>query len=100
MSTPDRDATRGLVLAVAGAVLAPTLLVLLAALPLGARKAAYLAGLGVIAAVSIVGGVIARRSLGAGTTRMGRAIAGATLGLTVGVTAAVLAFWTLAGAVV
>jgi len=99
VSTPDRDATRGLVLSVVGLLLAPALLVLLAALPPGTRKAAYLASLGVIAAVSLTGGVIARRALGAGTTKMGRAVAGAMLGLTVGVTASVLGFWTLIGVV-
>lgn len=87
-------------LAVAGLLLAPALLVLLAAVPQGARKVVYVAGLGLVATVSIAGGVMARAALGAGTARTGRAIAGAMLGLTFGVTAAVLGFWTLVGTVV
>ncbi len=67
----------------------------IAVTPTGARGAAYLAGLAVVSATSIAGGTLGRRALSAGTALRARAFAAALLGLWLGVTAAVLFFWTL-----
>jgi len=67
--------------------------------PQGARAAIFLMGLCATATVSIWGGVVARRALSGGTTHPARATAGAVLGLVVGATAAIVAFWSFVGLV-
>ena len=97
VSAPDVDARRGLRLAALGVAGIPVTAVSIAVVPVGAREAVYLAGLAAIAATAIAGGVLGRRALSAGTALRARAIAGAILGFWVGMTAAVLWFWTLVG---
>ena len=99
VSTPDVDARRGLLSTIVGAAGIPATAALIAAVPVGARGAVYLTGLAAIAAASIAGGMLGRRALSAGTALRARAIVGAMLGLWIGVTAAVLWFWTLVGIV-
>jgi len=84
-------------LALIGLGAIPLMIVLVALAPHRLRADVYLAGLGAVAIVSIVGGARARRALSAGTALRARAIAGAILGFWVGMTAAVLWFWTLVG---
>jgi hypothetical protein len=95
VSTPDSDARRGLVLAVAGIVTIPATGALLAATPTGVRAVVYLVGLAAIAAISFAGGLLGRRALSAGTALRGRALTATVVGLWLGLTAAVLCFWTL-----
>ncbi len=95
--TPDEDARRGLRLALIGLGGVPLTIVLVGLAPHGARAGVYLTGLAAVAVVSTIGGVRGRRALSAGTALRARAIAGAVLGLWIGVTAAVLWFWTLVG---
>ena len=73
----------------------PVTAVLIAVTPTGARGGVYLAGLAAVSATSITGGSLGRRALSAGTALRARAITAAMLGLWLGVTAAVLFFWTL-----
>ena len=94
---PDDDARRGLNLALIGLGAIPLTIALVSLSPHRLRAAVYLAGLGAAAVVSIVGGARARRALSAGTALRARAIAGAILGFWLGITAAVLWFWTLVG---
>ena len=91
---PDDDARRGLRLALIGLGAIPLTIVLVGLAPHGLRAGVYL---GAVAVVSIVGGARARRALSTGTALRGRAIAGAILGFWLGITAAVLWFWTLVG---
>jgi hypothetical protein len=84
---------------VLGIAAIPLTVVLVGVAPRGARTTLYMLGLAIVAAVSIAGGVSARRALSAGTALRARAIVGAMLGLWIGVTAAVLWFWTLVGIV-
>jgi hypothetical protein len=95
LSTPDTDARRGLVLAVAGVVAVPATATLLAAAPNGARAPVYLLGLAAIAATSCAGGLLGRRALTAGTALRARALTATIVGLWLGLTAGVLWFWTL-----
>jgi hypothetical protein len=95
LSTPDTDARRGLVLAVAGIVAIPATAALLAATPTGARAPVYLLGLAGIAATSFAGGLLGRRALSAGTALRARALTATIVGLWLGLTAGALWFWTL-----
>ncbi|TMK36760.1 MAG: hypothetical protein E6G58_04365 [Actinobacteria bacterium] len=97
ITAPDEDARRGLRLALIGYAGVPLTIVFVGLAPHGFRAGVYLAGLAAVAVVSTVGGIRARRALSAGTALRARAIAGAILGLWLGVTAAVLWFWTLVG---
>jgi len=94
---PDDDARRGLNLALIGLGAIPLTIALVGLSPHRLRAGVYLAGLGAAAIVSIVGGARARRALSAGTALRARAVAGAILGFWLGITAAVLWFWTLVG---
>ena len=94
---PDHDARRGLRLALIGLGAIPVTIVLVGLAPHRLRAGVYLAGLAAVAAVSILGGVLARRALSADTAFRARALAGAILGFWIGITAAVLWFWTLVG---
>jgi hypothetical protein len=93
----DLNARRGLRLSVLGAAIVPLTVIVVAIAPAGARAPIYVAGLAVTAVVSITGGTLARRALGAGTSLRGRAITGATLGLWLGFTAAIVCFLALVG---
>lgn len=98
MEDQDRLARRGLLLSLACIPAVPALVVLLTLTPEGWRLAVYLLGLAGIAAVAIWGGLMARRALLEGTALTWRAVAGAWIGLTLGVTAALFTVWTAAGA--
>jgi hypothetical protein len=99
VTDPDADARRGLLLAVLGAAAIPATAILIAVTPSGARGAVYLLGLAAVAAISLLGGATGRRALSAGTALRARAVVAALLGLWLGITAAVLWFWTLVGLV-
>jgi len=104
VSTPaspraDASASLGFWLAIAGVALLPVTLAAIGASPQGARATVFLLGLAATAAVSIWGGVLCRRALSAGTSHTARAIAGGVLGLVVGATATMFAFWSLIGIV-
>ena len=94
---PDDDARLGLRLALFGLGGVPLTIVLVGLVPHGLRAGLYLVGLGTVALVSLVGGARGRRALSAGTTLRARALAGAILGFWLGITAAVLWFWTMIG---
>ena len=94
---PDDDARLGLRLALIGLGGIPLTIVLVGLAPHRFRAVIYLIGLGAVALVSVFGGVRGRRALSAGTALRARAIAGAILGFWLGITAAVLWFWTLVG---
>jgi hypothetical protein len=94
---PDDDARLGLRLALIGLGGVPLTIVLVGVAPHGLRAGLYLVGLGAVALVSLVGAARGRRALSAGTALRGRAIAGAILGFWLGITAAVLWFWTVVG---
>jgi len=98
-SAADADARLGLWLAIVGTGLLPVTLLVIGASPQGARAALFLMGLCATATVCIWGGVVARRALSGGTAHPARAMAGAILGLVVGVTAAIVAFWSFVGLV-
>jgi hypothetical protein len=94
---PDDDARLGLRLALIGLAGVPLTIVLVSLAPHGLRAGLYLVGLGAVALVSLVGGARGRRALSAGTVLRARAIAGAILGFWLGITTAVLWFWTVVG---
>lgn len=94
---PDDDARLGLRLALIGLGGVPLTIVLVGLAPRGLRAGLYLVGLGAVALVSLVGGARGRRALSAGTALRARAIAGAILGFWLGITAAVVWFWTVVG---
>jgi hypothetical protein len=94
---PDNDARLGLRLALIGLGGVPLTIVLVGVAPRGLREGLYLVGLGAVALVSLEGAAQGRRALSAGTALRGRAIAGAILGFWLGITAAVLWFWTVVG---
>lgn len=94
----DADARAGLWLAVVGVGLLPLTIAALGLAPQGkARAWVFLVGLTVAATVSIWGGIRARRSLAAGTTHTARALIASIMGLVVGVSAALIAVWSLIG---
>jgi uncharacterized membrane protein YuzA (DUF378 family) len=97
ISAPDAEARRGLRLALLGIAAIPVTAGLIGVAPHGARAAVYLVGLATVSSISIAAGAVARRALSAGRALWARAITAAILGLWVGVTAAVLWFWTLVG---
>ena len=104
MSSPapgsaDANARLGLWLAIVGVGLLPVTLLAVGVSPQGARAAIFLMGLSATATVSTWGGVLARRALSGGTAYTARAIAGGILGFVVGVTSALVAFWSLVGLV-
>jgi hypothetical protein len=100
VAAADDEARRAPAIVAAALALFPALLLVLALLPEGARKAAYFAGIVVIAVVSIVGGWKARRALEDGTALRSRAAVTAVVGLTVGIAAGALGFWLLVAEVV
>jgi hypothetical protein len=93
----NADARRGLWLVLAGAALMPLTVALVAVSPQAARSWIFLLGLAGSAAVSIWGGLAARRALSLGTDRTVSSFVVSTVGFVVGVTAAMLAFWSLVG---
>jgi spore maturation protein SpmA len=95
----DASASLGFWLAIAGIALLPVTLAAIGASPQRARATVFLLGLVATAAVSICGGVLCRRALSAGTSHTMRAIAGGVVGLVVGATATMFAFWSLVGIV-
>ena len=97
LTTADANARLGLWLAIVGVGLLPVTLLAVGVSPQGARAAIFLVGLSATATVSIWGGVIARRALSTGTAHTARAMGGAILGFVVGLTAAIVAFWSLVG---
>jgi hypothetical protein len=96
----DLNARRGLWLSLIGVVLLPVAMSAIALFPQGGwRRAVYILGLAAVAAVSLTGGTMARRALSAGTKLRTRAMAGAAIGLWVGLTAAIMCFLAFAGTV-
>jgi hypothetical protein len=93
----DANARLGLWLSIVGVGLLPITLLAVGASPQGARAAVFLMGLAATATLSIWGGLTARGALSVGTTHPVRAMIGAILGLLVGVTAALVAIWSLVG---
>lgn len=89
--------TRGLLIASAGFLLVPGVLLVVAVVPDGARVATFLAGLGLVIWVAGRGGWIARAAFVAGGPRRVRAFVGATLGLVVAATAGMILVWSLFG---
>ncbi len=90
-------ATRGLWLALGGLILVPVSLLLVALVPEGARVGTFLVGLGAVAAVSLRGGWIAKQAFASGSAHRGRAFVGATAGLGLGLTAAMIVLWSALG---
>ena len=93
----NADATRGLALAVAGTLFAPLVLVAVGLTPQRARGWVFEVGCIAVAAVALWGGACARRALSAGTDHTVVAVVASILGFVVGITIAVLAFWSLIG---
>jgi len=91
------DATRGWALSILGLLLVPSTLLLVALMPEAWRTLGFLAGLIAVAAVAGRGGWIARRAFADGTPHPARAFLGATLGLVVAVTAAMVCVWSAIG---
>jgi hypothetical protein len=98
-SDDDVRARRGFALALAGWIGVPVLVGLLAALPQGSRKAVFVLGLAAVGGACLWGGALARAAMMGATAYRGRAVAATFLGFFLGVTAAVLLFWTLVGMV-
>ncbi len=96
VSEPERLAHRSLRVSLLCFVAIPVLVVALTVLPEGWRGAAFVLGLAAVAAVSIWAGLLGRRVL-AGSEPTWRAAAGAWIGLTLGVTAALFTLWTILG---
>ena len=90
MVTVDERSRRALALALGGLALLPVVLVIVSLLPQGWRGGAYLLGLAGAAWVSLTGGMRGFRALTEGTAHAGQAMAAAIVGLTAGVTVAVL----------
>lgn len=82
-----------------GIVSIPAAVGVTAAFPEGARRAVFITGLGLVAALYIAGGLAARKALLAGTTRVGRSVLVGITGLTLGVVAAVSFVTALLGSV-
>ncbi len=93
----NADATRGLALAVAGTLLVPIVLVAVALTPESARGWVFEIGCVAAAGMALWGGACARRALSEGTDHTAVAVVASLLGLVVGITIAVLAFWSLIG---
>jgi len=93
----NTDAGRGLALALVGAAVLPLTIGAVAASPRDARAWVFELGCIAAAAVSLWGGVCARRALVVGTDRTATAFFAAVLGFVVGVTTALVAFWALIG---
>ncbi len=93
----NTDVRRGMWTSLAGVLLLPATVGLVAATPQGAREAAFELGVISCAAVSIRGGAQARRGLMAGADHPVLGVVASMLGLVVGVTAAIVAFWALIG---
>ena len=91
------DARRGLALALAGALLLPITIVLVGISPQGARAWVFELGCAAAAAVSLWGGLSARRGLMTGTDRTAVAFGAAVLGCTIGITAGLVVIWGLIG---
>jgi hypothetical protein len=97
VSEPERLAHRSFRVSLLCVVAIPVLVVALTALPDGWRGAAFVAGLAAVAAVAIWAGLVGRRVVGEADAPDWRAAAGAWIGLTLGVTTAIFALWTLLG---
>lgn len=94
----DADARAGLWLAMVGVGLLPVTIAAIGLAPQGAARAwVFLVGLTMTATVSIWGGMRARRALAMGTRYSARALIATTIGFVVGVTAALIAVWSLIG---
>lgn len=93
----DADARRGLLFVVAAIVLLPVVVAVVAAVPQGARGAAFELGLLCTAGVALWGGVVARHALQAGTRRVVAAYTAAIVGLVVGITAILVGISTAIG---
>jgi hypothetical protein len=90
---------RGARLTLAAVLGIPVTALVVGSLPLGWRTVAYLVALTAIAACGLVGGWSSRVALQQGAPHPIRTIAVAVVGLTVGVTAAILGATALAGSV-
>lgn len=100
VSEPDRLAHRSLRVSLLCVVAIPVLVVALTALPERWRGAAFVLGLAAIAAVAIWAGLLGRRVVAEADAPGWRAMAGAWIGLTLGVTTALFTLWTLLGIVI
>ena len=90
---------RGARLTIAAVLGVPLTAVVVGSLPLGWRTVAYVLALVLIGACGVVGGWSSRTALQQGAPHPIRTIAVSVVGLTIGVTAGILALTALAGAV-
>jgi hypothetical protein len=93
------EATRGAWMALAGCLIVPATVVVVAVAPQDTRVAVFLVGFTLAATVAIAGGVVSRRALLAGTPHRVRAFVAAVGGLVVGITTGVIVAVSLAGLV-
>lgn len=100
MSTPDPGLRRATAFVVAAIVCLPLTVAVVAALPTGRRPLVFLAGIALMSALSLRGGLRARRALLANAPGQVRAAVIAGLGLLLGVTTSVFCVWSAFGALV
>jgi hypothetical protein len=92
-----RQLRRATALVVASLVAVPLTIVAVAPLPTGARPVGFVVGIGVVAALALLGGIGARGALLADSPERLRAGVLAWVGLTLGVTAGVFCVWSAIG---
>jgi hypothetical protein len=97
VSTRSPGLRRATAFVVASLVAVPLTIVAVAPLPTGARPAGFVVGMGIVAALALLGGIGARGALLADSPERLRAGVLAWVGLTLGVTAGVFCVWSAIG---